>query len=74
MFNTKYIKIILFDKFAIIIFYLMIINNLQLDVKEAPEPLTEHPQWDISDEEDDTKEEDKQSDISEFTTDEDVED
>lgn len=53
-----------------IIFYI----SFQLDVKEAPEPLTEHPQWDISDEEDDTKEEDKQSDISEFTTDEDVED
>ncbi|XP_022178428.1 translocation protein SEC63 homolog [Myzus persicae] len=49
-------------------------HDIKLDVKEAPEPLTEHPQWDISDEEDDTKEEDKQSDISEFTTDEDVED
>lgn len=47
--------------------------NFQLDVKEAPEPLTGHPQWDISDEEDNTKEEDKQSDNSEFTTDEDVE-
>ncbi|XP_050422751.1 translocation protein SEC63 homolog [Adelges cooleyi] len=49
-------------------------HDIKLDVKEAPEPLTEHPQWDISDEENDTKEEDKQSDISEFTTDEDVED
>ncbi|XP_050539274.1 translocation protein SEC63 homolog [Daktulosphaira vitifoliae] len=49
-------------------------HDIKLDVKEAPEPLTEHPQWDISDEEDNIKEEDKQSDISEFTTDEDVED
>ncbi|VVC33388.1 Hypothetical protein CINCED_3A013928 [Cinara cedri] len=48
-------------------------HDIKLDVKEAPEPLTEHPQWDISDEEDDPKEDDKQSDISEFTTDEDVE-
>lgn len=53
---------------------IFLLYHFQLDVKEAPEPLTEHPQWDISDEEDDTKEEDKQSDISEFTTDEDVED
>lgn len=46
-----------------------------MDVKEAPEPLTEHPQWDMgSDEEDYKQEEDKQSDISEFTTDDDVED
>jgi translocation protein SEC63 len=46
---------------------------LQLDVKEAPEIPTEHPQWDISDEE--TAEDvDAADEHSEFTTDEDISD
>lgn len=45
-----------------------------MDVKEAPEIPTEHPQWDISDDEDEDKDEGSGGDISEFTTDEDVED
>lgn len=47
---------------------------LQLDVKEAPEIPTEHPQWEMSDEDDESKAEDNDEGISEFTTDEDVED
>jgi translocation protein SEC63 len=46
---------------------------LQLDVKEAPEVPTEHPQWDMLDDEEEVPE-GGGSDISEFTTDEDVED
>jgi len=43
-----------------------------LDVKEAPAPVAEHPQWDnVSDAEQNKSDE---SDLSEFTTDEDVED
>lgn len=46
---------------------------LQLDVKEAPEVPTEHPQWDISDEE--TAEDvDAADEHSEYTTDEDISD
>ncbi|XP_076676846.1 translocation protein Sec63 [Andrena cerasifolii] len=46
---------------------------IKLDVKEAPEVPTEHPQWDISDEE--TAEDiDAADEHSEFTTDEDVSD
>lgn len=47
---------------------------LQLDVKEAPKIPTEHPQWEMSDEEDESKADDDNEDVSEFTTDEDVED
>lgn len=47
---------------------------LQLDVKEAPEVPTEHPQWDLSEEEEESRHEGEASDVSEFTTDEDVED
>jgi translocation protein SEC63 len=43
-----------------------------LDVKEAPEVPTEHPQWDMLDDEEEEPEGDG-SDVSEFTTDEDVE-
>ena len=46
---------------------------LQLDVKEAPEVPTEHPQWDMLDDEEEVPE-GGGSDASEFTTDEDVED
>lgn len=46
---------------------------LQLDVKEAPEVPTEHPQWDMSEEEEE-RPAGEVSDVSEFTTDEDVED
>lgn len=48
----------------------------QLDVKEAPEVPTEHPQWDLSEEEEDSHRGGmgEASDVSEFTTDEDVED
>lgn len=44
-----------------------------MDVKEAPEVPTKHPQWDISDEDEEEPKEGN-SDISEYTTDEDVED
>ncbi|XP_031848650.1 translocation protein Sec63 [Nomia melanderi] len=48
-------------------------QNIKLDVKEAPEVPTEHPQWDISDEE--TAEDvDAADEHSEFTTDEDISD
>ncbi|XP_015595625.1 translocation protein SEC63 homolog [Cephus cinctus] len=48
-------------------------QDIKLDVKEAPEIPTEHPQWDISDEE--TAEDvDAADDHSEFTTDEDISD
>lgn len=46
---------------------------MQLDVKEAPEVPTAHPQWDMLDDEEEEPEGDG-SDVSEFTTDEDVED
>lgn len=48
--------------------------SVQLDVKEAPKIPTEHPQWEMSDEEDESKADDDNEDVSEFTTDEDVED
>lgn len=41
-------------------------------MKEAPEVPTEHPQWDMLDDEEEEPEGDG-SDVSEFTTDEDVE-
>lgn len=44
-----------------------------MDVKEAPEVPTEHPQWKMLDDEEDEQEAEG-SDVSEFTTDEDVED
>ncbi|KAH0956699.1 hypothetical protein HN011_007422 [Eciton burchellii] len=48
-------------------------QDIKLDVKEAPEIPTEHPQWDISDEE--TAEDvDAVDEHSEFTTDEDISD
>ncbi|CAK9804102.1 Translocation protein SEC63 homolog [Anthophora quadrimaculata] len=48
-------------------------QDIKLDVKEAPEIPTEHPQWDISDEE--TAEDvDAADEHSEFTTDEDISD
>lgn len=46
-------------------------HDIKLDVKEAPEVPTEHPQWDMSEEEEEV--EGEGSDPSEFTTDEDVE-
>ncbi|XP_071455654.1 translocation protein SEC63 homolog [Hetaerina americana] len=46
-------------------------HDIKLDVKEAPEVPTEHPQWDMSEEEEEM--EGEGSDPSEFTTDEDVE-
>ncbi|XP_075232582.1 translocation protein Sec63 isoform X3 [Lycorma delicatula] len=49
-------------------------HDIKLDVKEAPEVPTEHPQWDMSEEEEEGRPEADASDISEFTTDEDVED
>lgn len=48
-------------------------HDIRLNVKEAPKIPTEHPQWDISSEDDESKAEDNEEDISEFTTDEDVE-
>lgn len=46
---------------------------LQLDVKEAPAMISQHPQWDISDEE--TAEDvDAVDEHSEYTTDEDISD
>jgi len=48
-------------------------HDLKLDVKEAPEVPTEHPQWDMLDDEEEVPE-GGGSDVSEFTTDEDVED
>lgn len=46
-------------------------QDIKLDVKEAPKVPTEHPQWDISDEE--TAEDvDAADEHSEFTTDEDI--
>ncbi|XP_066591579.1 translocation protein SEC63 homolog [Prorops nasuta] len=48
-------------------------QDIKLDVKEAPEIPTEHPQWEISDEE--TAEDvDAADEHSEFTTDEDISD
>lgn len=45
--------------------------TLQLDVKEAPEVPTEHPQWESVDDEEEP--EGDGTDDSEFTTDEDIE-
>ncbi|KDR11817.1 translocation protein SEC63 homolog [Zootermopsis nevadensis] len=47
-------------------------HDIKLDVKEAAEVPTEHPQWDMLDDEEEEPEGDG-SDLSEFTTDEDVE-
>ncbi|KAL1131935.1 hypothetical protein AAG570_011546 [Ranatra chinensis] len=47
-------------------------QEIKLDVKEAPEVPTDHPQWDISGDEAEGKTEGEPSDISEYTTDEDV--
>ncbi|XP_039294066.1 translocation protein SEC63 homolog [Nilaparvata lugens] len=49
-------------------------HDIKLDVEKAPEVPTEHPQWDMSEEEEEGRPEADESDISEFTTDEDVED
>uniref|UniRef100_A0A0A9ZBA8 J domain-containing protein n=3 Tax=Lygus hesperus TaxID=30085 RepID=A0A0A9ZBA8_LYGHE len=50
-------------------------TEIKLDVKEAPEVPTDHPQWDISgEEEEETKPEGEPSDISEFATDDDIDD
>ncbi|XP_034238792.1 translocation protein SEC63 homolog [Thrips palmi] len=46
-------------------------QEIKLDVKEAPEVPTEHPQWDMSDDEEEP--ENEAGHISEYTTDEDVE-
>lgn len=48
----------------------------QLDVKEAPEVSTEHPQWAALDDEEEEQNGGGggDSDVSEFTTDDDVED
>lgn len=48
-------------------------HDIKLDVKEAPDIPVEHPQWDMLEDEEE-EEEGENSDISEFTTDEDVED
>ncbi|XP_052120338.1 translocation protein SEC63 homolog [Frankliniella occidentalis] len=48
------------------------LQEIKLDVKEAPEIPTEHPQWDMS--EDEEEPENDAGHISEYTTDEDVED
>lgn len=48
-------------------------QDIKLDVKEAPEIPTEHPQWDISDEET-VEDVDAADEHSEFTTDEDISD
>ncbi|XP_012272858.1 translocation protein SEC63 homolog [Orussus abietinus] len=48
-------------------------QDIKLDVKEAPEIPTEHPQWDISDEEV-AEDVDAADEHSEFTTDEDISD
>ncbi|XP_063220151.1 translocation protein SEC63 homolog [Bacillus rossius redtenbacheri] len=47
-------------------------HDIKLDVKEAPEVPVEHPQWDMLDDEEGDNE-GAGSDVSEFTTDEDVE-
>ncbi|KAK9503190.1 hypothetical protein O3M35_011812 [Rhynocoris fuscipes] len=49
-------------------------HDIKLDVKEAPEVPVDHPQWDLSGEEEESKPEGEPSDISEFATDEDVDD
>ncbi|CAB3372878.1 Hypothetical predicted protein [Cloeon dipterum] len=48
------------------------LHDIKLDVKEAPEEITDHPQWDFPEGEE--EKEGEGSDLSEFTTDEDVED
>ncbi|CAG2062441.1 unnamed protein product [Timema podura] len=48
-------------------------HDIKLDVKKAPEVPTEHPQWDMLDDEEEENH-GAESDVSEFTTDEDVED
>jgi len=62
--------------FNIVVVWLMLCFQFitQLDVKEAPKIPVEHPQWEMSDEDDESRPEDNEEDISEFTTDEDVED
>ncbi|CAB0007487.1 unnamed protein product [Nesidiocoris tenuis] len=48
-------------------------QEIKLDVKEAPEVPVDHPQWEISgEEEEEAKPEGDASDISEFATDEDI--
>ncbi|XP_014288727.1 translocation protein SEC63 homolog [Halyomorpha halys] len=47
-------------------------QELKLDVKEAPEVPLEHPQWDMSGEEEDGRPDGEASDASEFATDEDI--
>lgn len=47
-------------------------QELKLDVKEAPEVPLEHPQWDMSGEEEDGRPDGDASDASEFATDEDI--
>lgn len=50
-------------------------QDIKLDVKEAPEVPLDHPQWDMSgEEEEETKPEGEPSDISEFATDDDIDD
>jgi hypothetical protein len=56
----------------IVVFLISIPTMFQLDVKEAPEVVTDHPQWEFPEGED--IQENEASDLSEFTTDEDVED
>ena len=43
-----------------------------MDIKEAPEVPLEHPQWDMSGEEEDGRPDGELSDASEFATDEDI--
>lgn len=45
--------------------------SLQLNVEEAAQVPVDHPQWDISDEEDEQGDEESDGGISEFTEDED---
>jgi len=49
-------------------------HDIKLDVKEAPEVPEDHPQWEMLDEEEDDKPDDGPSGVSEYTSDEDVED
>ncbi|XP_014251168.1 translocation protein SEC63 homolog [Cimex lectularius] len=49
-------------------------TELKMDVKKAPEVPLDHPQWDLSGEEEENKPEGETSDISEFATDDDVDD
>lgn len=46
-------------------------KDIRLDIKEAPAVITEHPQWEFGDSEEEGQSEDKDR-ASDYTTDEDV--